>query len=298
MNCNANEIAQLVGSIGNSRFTSTFYNLCCDWLNIDRCSVFRINAMGLPECMIAEGSQPESHVIIRRLAQEYSEGGFRHDSNWPTTRLKNGHQTVYSIAPVQILDKAYRRRFYDEASVRHEVAVISCIDDQILYCSFFRNADQQDFDHKDIQHVEQLSTLLMSALGKHAEITQMREYSAPARAKARKQCPERRERMRIELRELLLLDPGKLTKREADICASIALGNTASGISLQLGISIHTVTTHRKRAYAKLRISCQNELFTRYFDSLQPGVLLDQGADLSRLARPESRTSAASITRI
>jgi DNA-binding CsgD family transcriptional regulator len=275
MNVKANEMAQLIGSIGNSRFTSTFYDLCCDWWNIDHCSVFRMNAQGLPECLIAEGSQPQSRDITRRLAQEYSDGAFRQDINWPAIRLKNGYQAISSISPLLIKDKVYRRRFYDEASVRHELAVISCINDQALYCSFYRNADQKDFDSKDIQHVEQLSGLLMSALGKHAEFTRMRELGAPSRASAVEICPERRERMHSGLREVLLREPGKLTRREADICASIALGYTALGISLQLGISVHTVATHRKRAYAKLGISCQNELFTRYFDSVHSDVLLN-----------------------
>jgi len=62
--------------------------------------------------------------------------------------------------------------------------------------------------------------------------------------------------------------PCGLTQREADVCAAIALGYTTVGIGLNLGISVNTVATHRKRAYAKLGISCQNELFARYFDSL------------------------------
>ncbi len=71
-----------------------------------------------------------------------------------------------------------------------------------------------------------------------------------------------------ELRSTLLKAPGALTQREAEICASIALGYTTLGISLKLGISINTVATHRKRAYAKLGISSQNELFARYFDNM------------------------------
>jgi len=71
-----------------------------------------------------------------------------------------------------------------------------------------------------------------------------------------------------ELRDSMLKLPCGLTQREADVCAAIALGYTTLGIGLNLGISVNTVATHRKRAYAKLGISCQNELFARYFDSL------------------------------
>jgi DNA-binding CsgD family transcriptional regulator len=60
-----------------------------------------------------------------------------------------------------------------------------------------------------------------------------------------------------------------LTPREAQVCACIVLGNKVTGTSRRLGISTHTVATHRKRAYSKLGIGSQNELFARYFDSLR-----------------------------
>jgi DNA-binding NarL/FixJ family response regulator len=46
------------------------------------------------------------------------------------------------------------------------------------------------------------------------------------------------------------------------------LGYTVLGMSLNMRISVNTVATHRKRAYTKLRISSQNELFARYFDTV------------------------------
>ena len=60
-----------------------------------------------------------------------------------------------------------------------------------------------------------------------------------------------------------------LTPREAEVCASIVLGSKVTGTSRKLKISTHTVATHRKRAYSKLGIGSQNELFARYFDSLR-----------------------------
>jgi DNA-binding CsgD family transcriptional regulator len=66
-----------------------------------------------------------------------------------------------------------------------------------------------------------------------------------------------------------LLNSGHgLTPREAEVCASIVLGSRISGTSRRLNISTHTVATHRKRAYSKLGIGSQNELFARYFDTL------------------------------
>ena len=65
------------------------------------------------------------------------------------------------------------------------------------------------------------------------------------------------------------LDPIDTTQySEAEICAMIVIGHTTQGISLDLGISKNTVITHRRRAYDKLGISSQNELFGKCFDTL------------------------------
>ena len=58
---------------------------------------------------------------------------------------------------------------------------------------------------------------------------------------------------------LRLLEPN-MPKRETEVCAAITLGMTSEAIALNLGISVNTVLTYRKRAYARLGISCQNEL--------------------------------------
>jgi DNA-binding CsgD family transcriptional regulator len=73
------------------------------------------------------------------------------------------------------------------------------------------------------------------------------------------------------LREVFLAERHGLSPREAEICAHIVLGYSALAISLNLGISVNTVTTHRKRAYGKLRVCSQNELFERYFTSVVAG---------------------------
>ena len=52
-----------------------------------------------------------------------------------------------------------------------------------------------------------------------------------------------------------------LTQRELEVCAMIVTGHRAEAIGSLLGISAHTVATHRKNAYAKLEISGQSELF-------------------------------------
>jgi DNA-binding CsgD family transcriptional regulator len=52
-----------------------------------------------------------------------------------------------------------------------------------------------------------------------------------------------------------------LSEREAAVCVGIVTGHSNEAIALHLELSINSVRTYRRRAYAKLQITSQNELF-------------------------------------
>lgn len=271
MNANMNALAKLVGEIGNRDFERQFYHFSRELLNVDHCTVFRFTGDQQPECVLAEANHSGYRSLVRGLAQEYASEGYQRDPNLsgPNSLMAAGNRLIVRcVSPNHVRDVAFRRRFYDEALVRQELAMIASVNDQTLYCSFYRSKDQKDFASEDALQLQQLGNFMIQTLGKHAEITSLLQAKPIKLPEPATLCPERRERMYQDLRSTLLKAAGGLTQREAEICASIALGYTTLGISLKLGISINTVATHRKRAYAKLGISSQNELFARYFDSM------------------------------
>lgn len=62
-----------------------------------------------------------------------------------------------------------------------------------------------------------------------------------------------------------------LTEREVQVCTLILMGCSSEAISLRLGIAVNSVLTYRRRAYERLGIVSQNELFARVL--VQFGVL-------------------------
>ncbi|GGZ15803.1 hypothetical protein GCM10011614_33340 [Novosphingobium colocasiae] len=112
---------------------------------------------------------------------------------------------------------------------------------------------------------------MVKALHRHSEIAV--RTSDPARLSfvhAPANMPGKLRQRTLEyLREVLMEGPGKLSHREAEICAGIIMGYSTEAIGLNCMISVNTVATHRKRAYAKLGISSQNELFLRYFSAVR-----------------------------
>jgi DNA-binding CsgD family transcriptional regulator len=52
-----------------------------------------------------------------------------------------------------------------------------------------------------------------------------------------------------------------LSEREAAVCVGVVTGHSNEAIALHFDLSINSVRTYRRRAYAKLQITSQNELF-------------------------------------
>ena len=59
---------------------------------------------------------------------------------------------------------------------------------------------------------------------------------------------------------------GVLTRREREVIQYVLRGHSSGSIALNLEISVTTIKTHRKRAYSKLNISSQSELFSMFLN--------------------------------
>jgi DNA-binding CsgD family transcriptional regulator len=57
-----------------------------------------------------------------------------------------------------------------------------------------------------------------------------------------------------------------LTRREREVIQYVLRGHSSGSIALNLDISVTTIKTHRKRAYSKLNISSQSELFSMFLN--------------------------------
>jgi len=77
---------------------------------------------------------------------------------------------------------------------------------------------------------------------------------------------------------------------EAAVCARIVTGYSNEAIALDLGISFHSVRTYRKRAYAKLNVTSQNELFAQVLNAGVRGTMPRQNQQQSQNPSSEQLT--------
>jgi DNA-binding CsgD family transcriptional regulator len=61
----------------------------------------------------------------------------------------------------------------------------------------------------------------------------------------------------------------ELSNREREVIQYVLRGHSSGSIALNLDVSVTTIKTHRKRAYSKLNISSQSELFSMFLNCVK-----------------------------
>ena len=126
----------------------------------------------------------------------------------------------------------------------HKVTLIKRREIDTIKIHFYRRRETGPFCTGDVQRIAECADLLLAFLTRHALI------DAHASALT----------LRRKFQSRLETSFEDITPREVEVCAAIAVGMSSEAIALTLGISLNTVLTYRKRAYARLGICSQNEL--------------------------------------
>lgn len=255
-------VGDMVSLIGSNAFGNGFYQIVNDLIGIDHCTVF-MSRGDCPRTLVAEAQSEPTADRVRLLAQNYVRNGYHSDPVWETCKSSKDCE-AFILSPQELVDDRYRQEFYVKPNIKHELALTTMIAGDRIYAGFYRENGKDDFSADSVDILRQCGRAMMQVLQKQGELAQAME---PAKTQ-----PISQKALLDRVRAAIVADNNSLTAREAEICASIVLGYTVLGISLNLGISINTVATHRKRAYAKLRVSSQNELFARYFSIVENNI--------------------------
>lgn len=248
-------IAGLIDLIGSDRFDDQFFATMDQMVAIDHCTVFvSENDTISPLVSHAHGQVRDK---VQMLARCYVVHGHQMDPIWSQASSDMPNKPIV-VSPSSMQNEAYRREFYDSVNIFEEVAFFGESNGRKIYVNFYRERPKGHFHSDEVELLSACGRSIVSVLSKQADIA--RRLAPPPRPVAMS-----RGELWKKVKTAILEDAPQLTPREAEICAGIILGYTVVGLSLNLNISVNTVATHRKRAYAKLRISSQNELFVHYF---------------------------------
>jgi len=237
-------LAQLIDVVGDDAFAPSLFKSVFSLTKPDHLTAFSFAGDAEPRVIFAEniGRRPVAHDIARQYRKDY----WRHDlANQITLPLEgrrlDGCWGVRTSAS-EIDHANYRTHCYTSAGLEDRISLSEARNGRTLRVNFYRYRGKA-FCSEDAARIFDSAKLLLALVRRHDQ-----EASAPA-LDSSDQC-----RMR-----LAAIAPS-LPARELDVCVSIVNGVTSEGIALALNVSINTVFTYRKRAYARLGISSQNEL--------------------------------------
>ncbi len=265
--CDEN-LGRLFESLGTESFGIEWLKFVTCHIRIAYCTAFYLPATGAPSVIVAESRDSRLNAA-RAVAYDYLRGFISRDQNLLCLKesLRSRLFAWRWVHRDSIADPNYRSRFYDDVDIHEKFSFVTRAILGTIYVNLYRSSSESPFQPAELQTLKRLSAVCIGAMRKHLALL------PPETDRAH----QRSERLRVI--HGLLASHGKrcLSPREAEVCAHIVLGYSTIAIASILGIAESTVATIRKRAYARLGINSQNELF----------AICLQASDLNARAAPQ-----------
>lgn len=246
------QVGAAVSSLGTDEFETSLFGALNAVAGCDHVTVFVLPERAQPRVMLAASKDGSS--VAWKAGQEYAARFWHRDPSNAADlfRDRSGVLVRSTIADMRAAD--YRRHCYSQgdwartgSQIIERLALMLGDEHELYKVSLFRQATMGPFSATEIDALAAWSGPLLALLRKHARL------SVTSRGDFDKYV------------EILRMIAPDLSPREREVCAGIAFGMSSEAIRLKLGIGLSTVQTHRKRAYARLRISSQNELLKLLF---------------------------------
>ena len=278
------KLNRAISTLGRAEFEDSLFDLVNAVVGVDHCAVFITNPDGTTAHLFTKSKLDEA--VCRSLAKAYTERFHRRDPKLGARgmRLDNpgGEQgnlqagdatlTLLPQTPVTAYDAGYTARFFTDTGLIDKVSSLLQTRQYTIYCSFYRLTDSGRFDAAEFDDLSQILPILTNLIFKHSRLAGLKEKENQPDPIIT-QVPLGRSwdasaTMLNAQNEVF----AQLTDREQQVCLRILQGYSSEAISLDLKVAISTIHTYRKRAYAKLGISSQNELFSLYLEFMPPPI--------------------------
>lgn len=239
------DITPAVLAIGRASFPQTLIGALRRVADVGHCMVFSFAGERSANCLLDAGNIP----IGRDLGVAYS--GHFHLSDPNRDAIFEGQTNAAPILlPTfarRMYSDSYRKIFFEDSDIVDKCATAIWVEDTCFYVNFYRITSQGRFAREEVQRLMAVAPAVSAAVARHFQQDVAAEGGDPLR--------------RLKALFANAAPFAALTGREKDVCLRILSGFSSEAIAAELGISLHSALTYRKRAYEKLGISAQNELF-------------------------------------
>jgi DNA-binding CsgD family transcriptional regulator len=242
------DIAPAVLAIGRLSFPQVLIDTLRRTAGVGHCMVFTFDGERATRCRLDIGNIPigadlgVAYAGHFHLADPNREAIFKERDNSSPIVLPTFARRMYG--------ERYRKIFFEDSEIVDKFATAIWVEDTCFYVNFYRTTAQGRFARTQIERLMQLSPAIGAAVARHFQDEVFARGS-----------PGHDPFGRLASLFASSAPLARLTEREREVCLRILAGFSSEAISGDLGIGLHSTLTYRKRAYEKLGISSQNELF-------------------------------------
>jgi DNA-binding CsgD family transcriptional regulator len=238
----ADVLAPMVLAIGQPAFPNALIDALREVANVGHCMVFAFEQEHRVRWALGRGNIG----IGPDLGAAYAEHFYVADPNREMILEHRSAQQPIVLPGFsrRMYTDSYRKLFFEDAGIIDKIAVAFWVDRTCFYVNFYRTVDQGRFARPETARLARLVPALTAIVARHCQAEDVAGTT----------------------NKLVTLFATTdrfvaLTPREKEVCQRILSGYSSEAISAELGVSLHSTFTYRKRAYEKLGISSQNELF-------------------------------------
>ena len=238
----AGDVAPAVLAIGRPDFPNVLIETLRRQADVGHCMVFALTRTGAASCLLDAGNIPIGGDLGAAYAGQFHES----DPNRDALFEGEGGAPIMlpSFAP-RMYGARYRKIFFNDSKIVDKCATAIWTGDTCFYVNFYRITAQGRFGDAERARLQAIAPAIGASVARHFQ-------------QAAAATPDQSLASLFATRAPL----STLTPREQEVCRHILLGLSSEAISQALGISLHSTLTYRKRAYQRLGISAQNELFS------------------------------------
>lgn len=240
-------VENVITDLGTEGFRASLYGYLDRLSGADHVSLLRFGSEGRTR-LVCTASRPrwrfpqaaQNAYLEHFHAQDPNRGVF-------AARAQSGVQ-VRRLRREQVPGADYRHYCYDAARLVDRLSVL-CGDTGGWYAlNLYRGRERGAFSESETVRLHGQAALLAALCVKHDRLCLERAVDSTAQG------------IDEFAARLAQLQRG-LSRRELAVAARVLAGMTSEGIALDLGVGLQSVLTYRKRAYAKLGVTGQRQLF-------------------------------------
>ncbi|MCG2629145.1 helix-turn-helix transcriptional regulator [Bradyrhizobium sp. WYCCWR 13023] len=235
----AGDVTPAVLAIGRPDFPSILIDTLRRQAGVGHCMVFALTRAGAARCLLDAGNIPTGSDLGAAYAGQFHQS----DPNRDALFEGEGGAPIMlpSFAP-RMYGARYRKIFFNDSDIVDKCATAIWAGDTCFYVNFYRITAQGRFGDAERARLQAIAPVIGASVARHFQ---------------QAATPDQNLAVLFASRAPL----AALTPREQEVCRRILSGLSSEAISQELGISLHSTLTYRKRAYERLGISSQSELF-------------------------------------